>query len=174
MLGAIVGDKVVFATDTLNDRGECTMDQRIKRLDTIKKCQNFERNAMNKGRPDLAAESRQRAVQLRAEEHEAESVAEKEALQAVYAYEDLLTNKNGRTTRASRTWQMIKRHGIIEAVERAVKRDTVTQGYTMLVEMGLEEHAFEAVILRHPEVFSPEAIDISRRRLAEWSQSARA
>jgi hypothetical protein len=146
------------------------MDERIQRLDTLKKCENFARNAMDKGRPDLAKEAKQRAVQLRAEEHGAESTAEKEALEAVYAYEDLLTKKNGRTTRASRTWQMIKRHGIIEAVERAVKRDAVTQGYTMLVEMGLEEHAFEAVILRHPEVFSQEAVDISRERLAEWSR----
>ena len=145
------------------------MDERIQRLDTLKKCDNFAKNATERGRPDLAKEARQRAVQIRAEEHGAQSAAEKEALQAVYAYEDLLTNKNGRTTRASRTWQMIKRHGIIEAVERAVKRDAVTQGYTMLVEMGLEEHAFEAVILRHPEVFSQEAVAISRKRLAEWS-----
>ena len=145
------------------------MDDRIRRLDTVRKCENFARNAAERGRPDLAKEARQRAVELRAEEHGAESVAEKEALQAVYAYEDLLTSKNGRTTRASRTWQMINRHGIIEAVERAVKRDAVTQGYTTLVEMGLEEHAFEAVILRHPEMFSQEAVDISRKRLAEWS-----
>ena len=145
------------------------MDDRIRRLDTLKKCENFARNAANKGRSDLAAEARQRAVEIRAEEHGAQTDPEKEALQAVYAYEDLLTNKNGRTTRASRTWQMIKRHGIIEAVERAVKRDAVTQGYTMLVDMGLERFAFEAVILRHPEVFTDEAVKISSRRLAEWS-----
>ena len=145
------------------------MDKRIQRLDTLKKCENFAKNATERGRPDLAKEARQRAVEIRAEEHSAQSAAEKEALQAVYAYEDLLTRKNGRTTRASRTWQMINRHGIIEAVERAVKRDVVTQGYTMLAEMGLEEHAFEAVILRHPELFSQEAADISRKRLAEWS-----
>ena len=148
------------------------MDERTQRLDTLKKCENFAKNATERGRPDLAKEARQRAVQLKAEEHGANSTAEKEALQAVYAYEDLLTNKNGRTTRASRTWQMIKRHGIIEAVERAVKRDAVTQGYTMLVEMGLEEFAFEAVILRHPEVFSNESVDISRARLAEWGIDA--
>ena len=144
------------------------MDKRIERLDTLKKCANFARNAMEKGKPDLANEARQRAVQLQAQEHGAMSAAETEALQAVYAYEVLLTKKNGRNTRASRTWQMIKRHGIIEAVERAVKRDVVTQGYTMLVEVGLEEHAFEAVILRHPEVFSEEAARISRARLTEW------
>lgn len=31
--------------------------------------------------------------------------------------------------------------------------------------MGLEEYAFEAVVLRHPESFSPQAVAISRERL---------
>jgi hypothetical protein len=35
--------------------------------------------------------------------------------------------------------------------------------------MGLEEYAFEAVILRHPEVFSEKAIQVSRERLSEWA-----
>lgn len=148
------------------------MDKRIQNLDTTKKCEIFAKNALSHGRPDLALEASQRAVELRAQEHGAQTTAEYEALQAIYAYEQLLTNKNGRTTRASRTWQMIKRHGIIEAVERAVKRDAVTQGYTMLVEMGLERFAFEAVILRHPEVFSAEAVSISELRLQEWSDAA--
>jgi hypothetical protein len=42
----------------------------------------------------------------------------------------------------------------------------------LLVEMGLEEFAFEAVILRHPEVFSASAIEISKRRLAESSEGS--
>ena len=148
------------------------MDERIKRLDTLKKCENFAKNAAERGRDDLAKQARQRAVELRAQTHGSKSIAEKEALQAVYAYEDLLTKKNGRTTRASRTWQMINRHGIIEAVERAVKRDVPTQGYKLLVEMGLEDYAFEAVILRHPEVFSEDAAEVSRQRLKAWSGDA--
>lgn len=145
------------------------MDERIKRLDTVKKCENFAKNAAERGRPDLAQEALQRAVELRADKHKATTAAEKEALQAIYAYEELLTNKNGRRTRATRTWQMIDRHGILEAVERAVNRPVETQGYTMLKVMGLEEYAFEAVILRHPEVFSEKAIQVSRERLSEWA-----
>lgn len=66
---------------------------------------------------------------------------------------------------------MIKRHGIIESVERAVNRESVTQGYTLLAEMGLENFAFEAVILRHPELFSDEAIAKSKQRLSEWKSA---
>lgn len=65
---------------------------------------------------------------------------------------------------------MIKRRGIIEAMERAVNRSAETQGYTALVEMGLEEFAFEAVILRYPELFSKEAVAKSEERLNSWKK----
>jgi hypothetical protein len=144
------------------------MDDRVRRLTTPEQCEIFARNAIDRDRPDLANEARLRAVQLRADSHGAKSEAEKEALQAIYAYEEVLTKKNGKRTRASRTWQMIRRHGIIEAVERAVNRSAETQGYTSLVEMGLEEFAFEAVILRYPEVFSEAAVLKSKERLNSW------
>ncbi len=144
------------------------MDERVRKLTTPQQCEIFSRNALDRDRPDLAHEARLRAVELRAESHNAKSEAEKEALEAVYAYEEVLSQKNGKKTRASRTWQMIKRHGIIEAVERAVNRRAETLGYTSLVEMGLEKFAFEAVILRHPEVFSEDAIQKSKERLSTW------
>lgn len=145
------------------------MDPRVERLSTVEACERFAANATRLGRPDLADEARKRAVEIRADSHGAESEAEKECLQAIYAYEEVLSDKNGRRTRASRTWQMIKRHGILEAAERAVNRDQETAGYTALVEMGLQEFAFEAVILRYPDEFSDEAVSRSRDRLQQWA-----
>ncbi len=110
----------------------------------------------------------------RAAQHGATSAAEREALQAVYAYERVLCEKRGKTVRASRTWQMIKRHGIITAVERAVNRKDVTSGYKALVEMGMSDFAFEAVVCRHPSVFSTEALKRSRERLEEWENQGEA
>ena len=66
---------------------------------------------------------------------------------------------------------MIGRHGILGTVERAVNRPVETQGYTALVEMGLENYAFEAVIIRHPELFSQEALTISKERMNQWKNS---
>ncbi|MBP8696432.1 MAG: hypothetical protein KBH73_08215 [Syntrophobacterales bacterium] len=131
--------------DTLETPAEC--DQLIKNVET--------RN------PELAKRARRKKVQLLAIAHGAESDAEREALQAVYAYEEILTRKNRRKTRASRTWQMIDRWGIIGAIERAVNRPEETYGYKALVEMGMQEYAFEAVILRYPQFFSKAAIDRS-------------
>ncbi len=110
------------------------MDKRVKNIKNARLCEIFAKNAEERGRPDLANEARIRAVEIRAEEYGAKSEAEKEAIQAIYAYEEVLTKKNGKRTRASRTWQMIKRRGIIESVERAVNRESVAQGYTALAD----------------------------------------
>lgn len=144
------------------------MDERIEKIATVEGCKRFAANATRLGRPDLADEARMRAVELRAESYGADTDAEKECLQAIYAYEEVLSENNGRRTSAARTWQMIKRHGILGAAERAVNRAQETAGYKALIEMGLQEFAFEAVILRHPDVFSPDAVAISKLRLQEW------
>lgn len=94
----------------------------------------------------------------------------KECLKAIYAYEEVLSKKNGKRTRANRTWQMIKKHGILASVERVVNRDSETAGYTALADMGLQDFAFESVILLHPSLFSPEAVAHSRLRLKSWEK----
>ena len=145
------------------------MDERVARLETSEECEQFAINVQNCS-PELAQAARRRGIELQAALHEATTAAEREALQAVYAYERVLCEKHGKNVRASRTWQMIKRHGIITAVERAVNRKDVTSGYTALVEMGMPDFAFEAVVCRHPSVFSAEALKRSRERLEEWEK----
>jgi hypothetical protein len=132
-------------------------------------CEGFIKNVQLK-HPDLAQQARRRKVELLASAYGgAMNEAEIEALQAIYAYEEVLFARHGRKTQASRTWQMVKRHGIIEAVERAVNRKKETIGYTALVEMGMQDFAFEAVVMRHPELFSQGAVARSKQRLREWT-----
>lgn len=141
------------------------MDELIAKLKTPEECIVFEKNVTERGRPDLALAARKRAVELRALQHGATTDVERECLEAVFAYEQVLSEKNGKKTRASRTWPMIERHGIIEAVERAVNRKDETMGYTALLKMGLENYAFEAVILRHPNSFSSDVVQRSQERV---------
>jgi hypothetical protein len=115
--------------------------------------------------PELAAQARRRAVQIRADSYGAITAVERDCLQAVYAYEEILSARKGKRQPASRTWQMIKRHGIIPAVERVVTKREVSAGFTALAELGMMDYAFEAVILRHPDVFSIEAVAISKQRI---------
>lgn len=143
------------------------MDPRVQNLKTINECETFAKNARERGAPELADQARMRAVQLRAQAHGAKTEAECECLQAVYAYEEVLSYQKRRRQPASRTWQMIKRLGVIPAVERVVTKREVSSGFTALASMGLKDFAFEAVVLRHPTAFSEEAIAISRQRMAE-------
>jgi hypothetical protein len=146
------------------------MSDIISKLKTPEECEIFEENVTQRGHADLAVAARKRAIELRALAFGAKTDAERECLEAVYAYERVLTQKNRKTTRASRTWQMIKRHGIIVAVERAVNRPEETAGYRALLEMGLGHYAFEAVVLRYPDLFSAEAVARCRSRIADRAQ----
>lgn len=140
------------------------MDDRVARLKSPEDCEKFARNVMA-NYPELASQARRRAVELRAEAYGGTSPVEKEALRAVYAYEEVLTKKNGRRTHATRTWQMIKKYGVIEAVERAVNRESDAAGFTSLAEMEMLDLAFESVVLRHPEAFTAGTQERARQRL---------
>jgi len=144
------------------------MDGRVARLKTPDECEQFALNVQAR-LPDLAREARRRAVELCAASHGVTRAVEREAMEAVYAYERVLSGKRGKKVRASRTWQMIKRYGIVEAVERAVNRSTDASGYLALAEMGMKDLAFESVVVRYPESFSESAIRRSRERLQDWS-----
>jgi hypothetical protein len=143
------------------------MDHRITRLRTPAECEIFAKNATARKRPDLALAARRKAVEMQASAHATDSPVEAEALAAVYAYEALLTRKNGKKTRATGLWQVIKRWGIIEAVQRTLDRPAETASYDTLRELGMEDLAFEALIVRHAESFSDQAVETSRARLAE-------
>jgi hypothetical protein len=150
---------------------ETDMDERVARLRTPEDCEQFAINVEERGKPELARDARRRAIELLAAKHGASTAVEREALEAIYAYERVLSAKHGRKTTASRTWPMIERHGIIKAVERIVSRKEEAAGYTALVKMGLQDMAFEALVLRHTNIFSAEAVERSRERLRGWSSS---
>lgn len=149
------------------------VDERVARLKSPDDCASFATNAQERNRPDLANEARKRAVELRAEAYGAKTQVERECLEAVYAYEEVLTAKNGRKTRASITWHMIRKYGVLGAVERAVIRGAEIPYHAALLEMGLQDHAFEAVVARHPELFSAQTVQCSRARAGEWQRPRR-
>lgn len=118
----------------------------------------------------MAQEARRRAVELRAISFGSTKEVELELLKALYAYEEVLTEKNKRTTRASRTWQMIKKYGILRAAEKAVDRPIEPNGYKVLVQMGMQDLTFESVIVRHPDSFNEEVVLRAQERLKKLSE----
>jgi hypothetical protein len=115
----------------------------------------------------MAQKARLRSVELRAEKNSYKNEVEFELFKALYAYEDILRIRNNRKTRAARTWQMIRRDGIVKAAEKAVNRETDAMGYRILADMGMRYLTFESIILQYPKYFSVEAVTKARTRLDE-------
>lgn len=143
------------------------MDETISRIKTPEGLEQFATNVESHS-PTHAQAARRRAVELRAAAHGATTVVERECLEAIYAYERSESQIRKKKFRASRTWPMIERRGIVPAVEHIVTRRRETSGYRTLMEMGLQDKAFEAVVVRHPGAFSASAVKASRDRLREW------
>lgn len=143
------------------------MDYRVERLRTPGECEIFAMNALARQRPDLAMEAQRKAVDLQAATHEASSPLEAEAFAALYAYEALLARKNHKKTRATKLWAVVKNRGAIEAIRQAVSAPAEPEALTALKDLGLESHAFEALVLRHAASFDDDTVRVSRTRLGE-------
>jgi hypothetical protein len=78
-----------------------------------------------------------------------------------------LTRKNGRKTRAGKTWAIVKSQGIIQAIQTAVSRAPDPAVLTALRDLGLEDLTFEALVLRHEAAFDAATVQLSKARLAE-------
>jgi hypothetical protein len=143
------------------------MDYRVERLRTPAECESFAKNAIARNHPDLAILARRKALDLQAAAHEAGSPAEAEAFAAIYAYELHLTRKNGRKTRATKTWAVAKSRGIIQAIQDAVSRTPDPSVGAALRELGLQDLTFEALVVRHETAFDPATVALSKARLSE-------
>jgi hypothetical protein len=136
----------------------------VGHLKTPEDCEQVALNVEAK-QPDFAVAARRRAIEIKASTHKATTEAEEHSLQAVYALERVITLERGRKTRATRQWQIVTKLGIIAAMEMIVKVRTDSAGYDALVKMGMQDMSFEAVVLRHRDVFSAEAVAQSQRTL---------
>jgi hypothetical protein len=114
---------------------------------------------------------RQEAERIALERFGTTSTAEIESVLAVLSYEQTLLRKHGKRQPAAYTWRMLEKHGIIEGVERVVKRDAETLGYRALISLGLQDFAFEAVVVRHPDVFTADAVARSNSRLRDFEEA---
>jgi hypothetical protein len=139
-----------------------TSKEIAEKVKTEEEAMNLFENAKARGRGDVALAARRRLIELRTERHGAKPGSiEAEALATIYAYEQEALG--GR--RATRTWQMVKKHGLVGTIERLATKRRPSTGYTKLVEAGLDDLAFEALVLRYPDRFSPRAITGARSKL---------
>ena len=129
------------------------MHELVTRIKEPELCYVFARNATRRGHPELALQAYRRAVDLRAEQHGADNAVELAALRAVYAYEEALSHRKGKRTRATGTWQMIQRNGLIDALARRLRSGRDEEVAETLKILGMEDYSFEAVRDAYPSEF---------------------
>ena len=72
---------------------------------------------------------------------------------------------SGQGQSLSRTKQMLKKHGVIETINRIAKYPESTKNFERLCSAGLEHLTAEAIVLDYPKYFSEQAISVARERL---------
>ena len=121
------------------------MHELVERIKKPELCYVFAKNALERGRAELAIEAYRHAVDLRAAEHEVQTEAELMALKAFYAYEEALSFQHGKRKRATGTWQMVNRYGILAALQKRLDSKSVEEALPALKELKMEDYSFQAV-----------------------------
>lgn len=129
------------------------MHELVNRIKEPELCYVFAKNASRRGHPELAVQAYRHAVDLRAGTHPVSCDAEVAALRAIYAYEEALSYRKGKRTRATGTWQLVNRHGVFAALDKRLKSRGDDDIHSVLKELGMEDYSFEAVRNTYPEAF---------------------
>jgi hypothetical protein len=90
---------------------------------------------------------------------------EREFYDVLNAYEELLTEKNGRTTKANRTRLKLKNKGVCQCLIDWTMGPP-TDGFTLLIDRGLAELSAEYLVTKHADRFPPEVVEAARKRLS--------
>jgi hypothetical protein len=123
------------------------------------------KNAEKAGMSDLVLKCQVRIAELAGQAYDEE--LEREFWTAVAAAEEISTQKNGKTTRLSRTRQKVGRVGVVQCLTDWALDPKVTQGFSILVDGGHSELTGEAIVVRHAAKFSADAVESAKKKLAE-------
>jgi len=85
--------------------------------------------------------------------------------QTLAAYEQVLTEKNGKPARASRTRQKMTSKSAHKSLVEWTKGKEETNGFRLLVEAGMPDYTGEHLVLRYASRFPEDIVALARERL---------
>ena len=87
--------------------------------------------------------------------------------QTIYAFEHVLSEERGKTTRLARTRQKVTRVGEVQTLKDWALSSKSTDGFTMLLERNMPELTGEAIVLRHAKQFGADVLAAANQRLVQ-------
>jgi len=120
-------------------------------------------NAKRLGRDDIWRDAFRRLCAL--EGADQTDPLHRDFYEMLAAYEHLLSEKNGRATRATPTRLKAKNKGVILVLEEWAMSKTPTDSYELLTANGMSEFTAENLVIKYGEQFSPEAVAAAKARL---------
>lgn len=127
-------------------------------------------NAKRLGRIDVWREAFRRLCTLEAADHD--DPLQRDFHETLAAYEFLLSEKNGRTTRAGRTRLKLKSKGAVECLRDWVMSKEVPEEFVLLVGNGLPELTGEQLVMKYADRFEPDVVAAATARLASADKPA--
>lgn len=98
---------------------------------------------------------------------EAPGTVEHDFWRTIHAFEHMLSEERGKTTRLGRTRQKVARVGVIETLRDWALASKSTDGFDMLIERNMPELTGEAIVLRHGERFEAAVMAAATKRLED-------
>jgi len=129
-------------------------------------------NARERGVPDVAEAAFRKLIAI--VPAAAPGTLAHDLWQTIHAFEHILTEERGKTTRLARTRQKIARVGEKQTLADWALGRTETDGFRMLLDRNMPELTGEAIVLRHDQEFTPQVVDAARRRLISAGVDANA
>jgi hypothetical protein len=85
--------------------------------------------------------------------------------QTLFAFEHMLTEERGKTTRLARTRQKVERVGVLQTLRDWAVDKNEADGFRMLLDRSKSELTGEAIILRHAVQFEEHVVRAAEQRL---------
>jgi hypothetical protein len=138
----------------------------VTKLKSLADCRTVMQRARQRNLPDVYEAVFRRMCQLVGSDNDdPDDPLVKDFYETLAAYEQLLTEKNHRTTAASRTRQKIANKGVYQSLIEWTRGEAETNGFKLLVEAGLPEYTGEYLVARYADRFPKDIVALARDRL---------
>jgi hypothetical protein len=139
---------------------------KIARLKTVEECRGLMVNAKRLDNAEVHRLAFQRLCELSGEEED--TPLERDFAQALAACEELLSDKNGRKSRASKTRLKLKNKGLHQCLTDWSTGPETTDGLKILSDQDLGHLSGEYLVVKYADEFDAKVVKAAKTKLKKF------